>query len=156
MHGRCAVGFCFVLDMGWRLPDKLRGELLSSMQFPCTDRCDVRLPWFGDCKTNFWDFLHRSPHVFNPRVRCRPVARFVDLLTDGMVDFCLSLNSGKTAQYKHNAQFLRHLGLHGDVNDAHRAGANRLKNKNIHPYIHTFIHSYSAEQAQCRTAEYSA
>ena len=61
--------------------------------------------------------------------RCRPVARFVDLLTDGMVVFffCLSLNSGRTVQYKHNAQFLRLFGLHGDVNDAHRAGANRLQ-----------------------------
>ena len=62
--------------------------------------------------------------------RCRPVARFVDLLTDGMVVFCLSLNSGRTVQYTHNAQFLRLFGLHGDVNDAHRAGANRLQNKN--------------------------
>ena len=43
--------------------------------------------------------------------------------------FCLSLNSGRTAQYKHNAQSLRLFGLHGDVNDAHRAGANRLQNK---------------------------
>ena len=37
------------------------------------------------------------------------------------------MNSGRTAQYKHNAQFLRHFCLHGDVNDAHHAGANRLK-----------------------------
>ena len=28
-----------------------------------------------------------------------------------------------------NAQSLRLFGLHGDVNDAHRAGANRLQNK---------------------------
>ena len=41
----------------------------------------------------------------------------------------MSLNSGRTAQYKHNAQFLRHFGLHGDVNDAHRDGANCFKNK---------------------------
>ena len=41
----------------------------------------------------------------------------------------MSLNSGRTAQYKHGAHFLRHFGLHSDVNDAHRAGANRLKNK---------------------------
>ena len=59
----------------------------------------------------------------------------VDLVFDPMHTrrFCLnsrSLNSGRTAQYKHNAQFLRHFCLHGDVNDAHRAGANRLKNKN--------------------------
>ena len=49
----------------------------------------------------------------------------------------MSLNSGRTAQYKHNAQFLRHFCLHGDVNDAHRAGANRLpqqkqNNTNLH------------------------
>ena len=31
--------------------------------------------------------------------------------------------------YKLNAQFLRLFGLHSDVNDAHRAGANRLQNK---------------------------
>ena len=60
--------------------------------------------------------------------------------------FCLSLNSGRTAQYKHNAQFLCHLGLHGDVNDAHRAGANRLKNKNIHSYMHTARNKRSAAQ----------
>ena len=51
-------------------------------------------------------------------VRCRPVTRFVD---------CLSLNSGKTEKYKDNAQSLRLFGLHDDVNDAHRAGANRLQ-----------------------------
>ena len=39
-------------------------------------------------------------------------------------------NSGRTVQYKHNAQSLRLFGLHGDVNDALRAGANRLQNKN--------------------------
>ena len=27
----------------------------------------------------------------------------------------MSLNSGRTAQYKQNEQFLRHFGLHGDV-----------------------------------------
>ena len=35
-----------------------------------------------------------------------------------------------TVQYKLNAQSLRLFGLHRDVNDAHRVGANRLKNKN--------------------------
>ena len=35
-----------------------------------------------------------------------------------------------TVQYKLNAQFLRFFSLHDDVNDAHRGGANRLKNKN--------------------------
>ena len=34
-----------------------------------------------------------------------------------------------TVQYKLNAQSLRLFGLHRDVNDAHRAGANRLLNK---------------------------
>ena len=34
-----------------------------------------------------------------------------------------------TVQYKLNAQSLRLFGLHRDVNDAHRAGANRLQNK---------------------------
>ena len=35
----------------------------------------------------------------------------------------------RTVQYKLNGQSLRLLGLHRDVNDAHRAGANRLQNK---------------------------
>ena len=38
-------------------------------------------------------------------------------------------NSGRTVQYKLNAQSLRLFGLHSDVNDAHRAGATRLQNK---------------------------
>ena len=87
------------------------------------------LTWVGDCKRYFWDLLHRSPHLFNPRVemstRCL-ICRSVDRWNDR---FCLSLNSGRTVQYKHNAQFLRLFGLHDDVNDAHRAGANRLQNK---------------------------
>ena len=37
-------------------------------------------------------------------------------------------STDRTVQYKLNAQSLRHFGLHGDVNDAHRAGANRLQN----------------------------
>ena len=41
----------------------------------------------------------------------------------------MSLNSGRTAQYKHNAQFLRHFCLHGEGKDAHRAGANRLNRR---------------------------
>ena len=40
--------------------------------------------------------------------------------------------SGRTVQYKLNAQSLRLFGLHSDVNDAHRAGANRLQNKTKH------------------------
>ena len=39
-------------------------------------------------------------------------------------------NSGRTVQYKLNAQSLHLFGLHSDANDAHRAGANRLQNKN--------------------------
>ena len=35
----------------------------------------------------------------------------------------------RTVQYKLNAQSLRLFGLHSDVNDAHRAGASRLQNK---------------------------
>ena len=38
-------------------------------------------------------------------------------------------NSGRTVQYKLNAQSLRLFGLHSNVNDVHRAGANRLQNK---------------------------
>ena len=38
-------------------------------------------------------------------------------------------NSGRTVQYKLDAQSLRLVGLHSDVNDAHRDGANRLQNK---------------------------
>ena len=36
----------------------------------------------------------------------------------------------RTVQYKLDAQSLRLFGLYRDVNDAHRAGANRLQNKN--------------------------
>ena len=78
-----------------------------------------------------------APHSSWPLIqgwRCRHVARCVDLLPDRMVDLVFDpINSGRTAQYKHNVQFLRHFGLHGDVNDAHRDGANRLKNKNNIP-----------------------
>ena len=35
----------------------------------------------------------------------------------------------RTVHYKLNAQSLRLFGLHKDVNDAHRAGANRLQTK---------------------------
>ena len=38
-------------------------------------------------------------------------------------------STGRTVQCKLNAQCLRLFRLHGDVNDAHRAGANRLQNK---------------------------
>ena len=38
-------------------------------------------------------------------------------------------STDRTVQYKLYAQSLRLFGLHSDVNDAHRAGANRLQNK---------------------------
>ena len=41
-------------------------------------------------------------------------------------------HTGRTVQYKLNAQSLRLFGLHSVVNDAHRAGANRLQNKKQH------------------------
>ena len=52
-------------------------------------RRDVTSNFLGlaTARQNVGDILHSSPHVFNPRLRCRPDARFVDLLTDGMVDF---------------------------------------------------------------------
>ena len=46
----------------------------------------------------------------------------------GSFDFQVG-NSGRTAQYELHAQFLRLFGLHSHVNDAHRAGATRLQNK---------------------------
>ena len=55
------------------------------------------------------------------------VVRIIDLLTDGKVDLFVFVSTDRTAQYKLNAQFLRLFGLHSDVKDAHRAGANRLK-----------------------------
>ena len=54
------------------------------------------------------------------------VARIIDLLTDGMVDLFVFQSTDRTVQYKLNAQSLRLFSLHDDVNDAHRAGANRL------------------------------
>ena len=38
-------------------------------------------------------------------------------------------STDRTVQYKLTAQSLRLFGLHSDVNDAHRAGANRLQKK---------------------------
>ena len=46
----------------------------------------------------------------------------------GLFDFPVECTD-RTVQYKLNAQSLRLFGLHRDVNDAHRAGANRLQNK---------------------------
>ena len=56
------------------------------------------------------------------------VVRIIDHLTVGKVDLFVFESTGWTAQYKPNAQYLRLIGLHRDVNDAHRAGANRLRN----------------------------
>ena len=64
------------------------------------------------------------------------VARIIDLLTDGMVDLFVFESTDRTVQYKLNAQSLRLFSLHDDVNDAHRAGANRLKNKTNHALRH--------------------
>ena len=57
------------------------------------------------------------------------VARIIDQLTVGKVDLFVFESTGRTVQYKLNAQYLRLIGLHRDVNEAHRAGANRLRNK---------------------------
>ena len=43
----------------------------------------------------------------------------------------LRTNSDSAEQYKLNAQSLRLFSVHDDVNDAHRAGANRLQNKQM-------------------------
>ena len=48
---------------------------------------------------------------------------------------CQVENSGRTVQYKLNAQSLRLFGLHRDVNDAHRASANRLQNKQTSRFV---------------------
>ena len=46
-------------------------------------------------------------------------------------------STDRTAQDKLNAQSLRLFGLHRDVNDAHRAGVNRLQNQqNMHAQAH--------------------
>ena len=79
--------FSFASSLVWVGDSKTNFEGGPVCKNPCTERCDVELPWVGDCKTNVGDIMHSSPHVFNPRLRCRPDARFVDLLTDGMVDF---------------------------------------------------------------------
>ena len=50
-------------------------------------------------------------------------------MSDGKVDLFVFESTGRTVQHKLNAQYLRLIGLHRDVNDAHRAGANRLRKK---------------------------
>ena len=44
---------------------------------------------------------------------------------------CVRIQVGQY-KYKFNAQFLRLFDVHSDVNDAHRAGANRLQNNNVY------------------------
>ena len=56
----------------------------------------------------------------------------------GSFDFQVECTD-RTVQYKLNAQSLRLFGLHRDVNDAHRAGANRLKNKT---FVGSFVGSF--------------
>ena len=66
------------------------------------------------------------------------VLRIIDLLTDVMVDLFVFVSTDRIVQFKLNAQSLRLFGLHSDVNDAYRAGANRFKNKQTissHPTI---------------------
>ena len=48
-------------------------------------------------------------------------------------------SSDRTAQYKLNAQSLRLFGLHRNVNDAHRAGANRLQTKRTNLFVVLFL-----------------
>ena len=74
------------------------------------------------------------------------VVRSIDQFSDGKVDLLVLVSTGRTVQckllidvefeiqvgqykYKLDAQYLRLFGVHSDVNDAHRAGANRLQNK---------------------------
>ena len=45
----------------------------------------------------------------------------------------------RTVQYKLSAQSLRLFGVHRDVNDAHRAGANRLQNKQTNMTVTTKV-----------------
>ena len=48
-------------------------------------------------------------------------------------------NSGRTVQYKLNAQSLRFFGLHISVSDAHRAGAHRHQNKQCDKRLNRLI-----------------
>ena len=69
----------------------------------------------------------------------------------------MSLNSGRTAQYKRKAQFLRHFCLHDDVNDAHRAGANRLKKQNNKwQNRHVEQHQYSTAESVSKANRFQA
>ena len=59
-------------------------------------------------------------------------------------------NSGRTVQYKLNAQSLRLFGLHSDVNDAHRAGENRLQNKTNTQNKKKSVRMFACECARAR------
>ena len=65
-------------------------------------------------------------------------------------------NSGRTVQYKLNAQSLRLFGLHSDVNDAHRAGANRLQNKQQTDKLHCTINDTSGHGDRIRNTSAGA
>ena len=67
----------------------------------------------------------------------------------GSFDFHVE-STDRTEQYKLTAQSLRLFGLHRDVNDAHRAGANRLQNNNQQ---HTTSNTPPQDQDQQRTVE---
>ena len=75
-----------------------------------------------------------SPEVWGDPMLIKPINSGIEHLTVlfptvvSLFDFQVE-NSGRTVQYKLKAQSLRLFGLHSDVNDAHRAGANRLQNK---------------------------
>ena len=63
-----------------------------------------------------------------PRARCSSAR---SLAATEVSSFVVQVEStDRTVQYKLNAQSLRLFGLHRDMNDAHRAGAKRLQNKN--------------------------
>ena len=120
---------------------KLRREAIVQ-QNPCTEKCDVwislrpylscRLQDKPSClvsKGGNVDLLLDELNCLQREMVDSFVVRIIDLLTDGMVDFFVFVSTDRSVQYKLNAQFLRLFCVHSDVNDAHRAGANRLKNK---------------------------
>ena len=59
----------------------------------------------------------------------------------------------RTVQYQLNAQSLRLFGLHRDVNDAHRAGANRLQNKQQTKKVRWLQHVGEQQVTPCMTGE---
>ena len=121
-------GSCFAFDM--------------AMFGPCMESCYVRCclsdAWSvnGSCNVGCCFVLGMVQYRYCGELF---VARIIDLLTDGMVDVFVFVSTERTVQYKLNAQFLRLFGVHSDVNDAHRAGANRLKNKTNKKYLESTI-----------------